>query len=286
MNDAIKIVECPRDAMQGWNHFIPTADKINYLNTVLQVGFDTIDFGSFVSPKAIPQLKDTREVLAKLDLTNTKSKLLAIIANTRGAEEAAAFSQIDYLGYPFSVSETFQLRNANATMIQSLATVEKISDICRSANKKLVVYISMAFGNPYGDAYSQEQVFEWVHKIAGLGIDIVSLADTVGVASAEQVYSITDYLIKSMPGQEFGVHLHSGPGNRQEKLQAALDAGCRRFDGALKGIGGCPMADDVLVGNMNTEWMMDYFETKGFSAGIDKKALQIASDLAGKIFIS
>jgi hydroxymethylglutaryl-CoA lyase len=283
-NDVINIVECPRDAMQGWNHFIPTAEKIRYINALTKVGFNTIDFGSFVSPKVIPQMKDTREVLAGLDFAGSSGKLLAIIANLRGAEEASLFQQIDYLGYPFSVSETFQHRNANATIEQSLETVAKIAAICNNTNKKLVVYMSMAFGNPYGDAYSPDIVYGWVEKINHLGVDIISLADTVGVATTEQVFTLTDYLIKSMPGQEFGVHLHSGPDNWRQKLQAALDAGCRRFDGALKGIGGCPMADDVLVGNMNTEWMIGYFESLGFNLNINKPALETASAIAGNIF--
>ena len=251
----------------------------------MKVGFDTIDFGSFVSPKVIPQMKDTREVLAALDFSGSSGELLAIIANLRGAEEASLFKQIDYLGYPFSVSETFQLRNANATIEQSLETVAKIAAICQNTNKKLVVYMSMAFGNPYGDAYTPEIVYVWVEKIKDLGVDIISLADTVGLATSEQVFTLTDYLIKSLPGQEFGVHLHSGPDNWPQKLQAALDAGCRRFDGALKGIGGCPMADDVLVGNMNTEWMIAYFESQGFRHNISKPALETASDIAGNVFV-
>ena len=284
MKGPVKIIECPRDAMQGWSHFIPTAEKIEYINQLLKVGFDTIDFGSFVSAKLIPQMKDTAAVLAGLDLSASASRLLAIVANLRGAEEAAAFKEINYLGYPFSVSETFQMRNANATIEQSLNTVSRISDICRENNKKLVVYISMAFGNPYGDAYAPAIVFDWVHKITSLGVEVISLADTVGVASPDDVYSVTDYLVKQLPGQEVGVHLHSGPENWKEKLKSALDAGCRRFDGAINGIGGCPMADDVLVGNMNTEWMLRYFKSEGFELSIDQAALDSATELAGKIF--
>jgi hydroxymethylglutaryl-CoA lyase len=284
-NDVINIVECPRDAMQGWNHFIPTAEKIRYINALIKVGFDTIDFGSFVSPKVIPQMKDTCEVLAGLDYSGYQGKLLAIVANLRGAEEASLFGQIDYLGYPFSVSETFQLRNANATIDQSLEAVAKIAAICQNTDKKLVVYMSMAFGNPYGDAYAPAIVYDWVEKINDLGVDIISLADTVGLATSEQVFALTDYLIKSLPAQEFGVHLHSGPDNWRQKLQAALDAGCRRFDGALKGIGGCPMANDVLVGNMNTEWMIAYFESQGFKTNISEPALESASQIAADIFV-
>ena len=285
MNETVKVIECPRDAMQGWSHFIPTGDKIAYLNKLLTVGFDTIDFGSFVSPKAIPQMRDTREVLAGLDLESSESKLLAIVANLRGAEEAAQFEAIDYLGYPFSVSETFQLRNANATILQSLETVKKIKEVCESANKKLVVYISMAFGNPYGDAYSPQIVYEWVNKLAATGIDVISLADTVGLAAPSQVFELVDYLVRLMPGQELGAHLHSGPDNWQEKLQAAMDGGCRRFDGALRGIGGCPMAGDELVGNMNTEWMLQYFAQKGLATNINQTALEAASEMAVKVFL-
>jgi hydroxymethylglutaryl-CoA lyase len=285
MTNTIKIVECPRDAMQGWNHFIPAQEKIAYINSLLQVGFDTIDFGSFVSPKAIPQMKDTREVLRGLDSSGSTSKLLAIIANVRGAEEAVSYQQIQYLGYPFSVSETFQHRNANSTISESLISVRRISELCSLHDKKLVVYLSMAFGNPYGDAYTPEIVYQWAEKINALGVDIISLADTVGLATPEQVFVLSDYLIRSMPNQQIGVHLHSGPDNWQQKLQAALDAGCRRFDGALHGIGGCPMANDVLVGNMNTGWMIEYFTSRGFETGINEAALQSASDLSRKVFM-
>ncbi|RYZ33738.1 MAG: hydroxymethylglutaryl-CoA lyase, partial [Sphingobacteriales bacterium] len=246
-NETVRLVECPRDAMQGWSHFIPTARKIAYINQLLRVGFDTIDFGSFVSPKLIPQMQDTREVLAGLDMSGTNSKLLAIIANLRGAQEAVSHHQISYLGYPFSVSETFQLRNTNATIERSLDIVKQINDLCDLHDKKLVVYISMAFGNPYGDDYSPQLVLDWVEKITGLGVRIISLADTVGVALPTQVADLSSYLVAALPQHQIGVHLHSGPGNREEKLAAAIGAGIRRFDGALKGIGGCPMADDELV---------------------------------------
>lgn len=285
MSDSISIVECPRDAMQGWSHFIPTDQKIDYINALLKVGFDTIDFGSFVSPKAIPQMKDTRDVLAGLRLDDSASKLLAIIANVRGAEDAVAFDQIAYLGYPFSISETFQQRNANSTIAQSLESVKIISELCRQHNKKLVVYISMAFGNPYGDAYTPELAYEWIKQITSLGVDIISLADTVGLASSSQVFDLCDYVIRALPEQEIGVHLHSAPDNWQQKLQSALDAGCRRFDGALHGIGGCPMAGDVLVGNMNTGWMIDFFRSKGFKTGVNEEALIEAGVRAKTIFI-
>lgn len=282
---SISLIECPRDAMQGWKHFILTQDKIEYINSLLRVGFDTIDFGSFVSPKAIPQMADTKEVLQALNMNESRSKLLAIIANVRGAEEAAAYEQINYLGFPFSVSETFQLRNTNSTIEESLKRVEEIQSICVNSNKQLVIYISMGFGNPYGDAYSEEIVFNWVDKIVGLGVKIVSLADTVGLATPEQVFSITDYLIKKLPEHEIGVHLHSAPHNWKPKIDAALRAGCRRFDGALKGIGGCPMANDELVGNMNTEWLIPYFEEQQLMPPLNKDALNESLRIASAIFI-
>lgn len=277
----MKLIECPRDAMQGWSHFIPTASKIEYINSLLEVGFDTIDFGSFVSPKAIPQMADTVEVLKGLTLNNTRTKLLAIIANTRGATEAAQYEQITYLGFPFSVSETFQQRNTNSSIEESFKRVEEIQNICLNNKKQLVVYLSMGFGNPYGDPYNEEIVYNWANKLSGLGIQILSLADTVGVATPDQVQHTTAALIKALPGVEIGVHLHSTPANWKAKLEAALQAGCKRFDGALKGIGGCPMAGDELVGNMNMEWMIDYL--KGSS--INKKALEKSLLLAGKIFV-
>ncbi|HEV7779933.1 MAG TPA: hydroxymethylglutaryl-CoA lyase [Chitinophagaceae bacterium] len=280
----IKLIECPRDAMQGWKTFIPTEKKIGYINSLLKVGFDSIDFGSFVSPKAIPQMADTGEVVRKLEMNNTNSKLLAIIANLRGAEEAAVYDQITYLGFPFSVSETFQQRNTNSSIAQSLGRVEDIQNLCIKTGKKLVVYISMGFGNPYGDLYSEEIVFEWVNKLVAMDIEIISLADTVGIATPEQVYAMTEYLVDSLPGTEIGVHLHAAPANRNEKLEAALKAGCTRFDGALKGIGGCPMADDELVGNMNTEEMVSYFEQEGRLTGLNKEALLESLQLAGEIF--
>jgi hydroxymethylglutaryl-CoA lyase len=281
----ISIIECPRDAMQGWKHFIATEKKIEYINSLLKVGFDTIDFGSFVSPKAIPQMKDTRDVLKGLMLNAKSAKLLAIVANMRGAEEACVFDEITYLGFPFSVSETFQQRNTNSSISESLGRVEEIQNLCTKTGKKLVVYISMGFGNPYGDIYSEEIVFNWVNKMAAMDIEIISLADTVGVAEPEQVYSMTKYLIDSLPGTEIGVHLHSTPANWKEKLEAAVKAGCKRFDGALKGIGGCPMADDELIGNMNSELMIDYFEQHNLITGLDKDALDKSLKLAAEIFV-
>jgi len=271
--------------MQGWKSIIPSEKKIQYINSLLKVGFHTIDFGSFVSPKAIPQMADTGEVISKLDLESTDTELLAIIANYRGAETAVSYDEISYLGYPFSVSETFQLRNTNSTIQESLQRVEAIQELCLKKGKQLVVYISMGFGNPYGDAYDEEIVFEWVNKLVGMDIGIISLADTVGVATPEQVYDITSYLVESLPGTEIGVHLHSTPHNWKEKLNAATKAGCKRFDGALKGIGGCPMADDELVGNMNTESMISYFEEKNLLNHLNKEALADCLRIAAEIFV-
>jgi hydroxymethylglutaryl-CoA lyase len=284
-NQLIKLIECPRDAMQGWKNFIPTEKKIEYINSLLKVGFDTIDFGSFVSPKAIPQMADTAEVLKGLQVDKSTSKLLAIIANLRGAEAAIVYDEITYLGFPFSVSETFQQRNTNSSISASLQRTGDIQELCVKNNKELVVYISMGFGNPYGDPYSPEIVFNWVNKIVELGVKIISLADTVGLASPDQVFSITDYLLKQLPQHEIGVHLHSSAANWKVKLDAAVKAGCKRFDGALKGIGGCPMAGDDLVGNMDTELMIPYFEEQGLLNKLNRDALRQSSQLATKIFV-
>jgi len=281
---AVKLVECPRDAMQGWKTFIPTEKKIEYLNGLLQVGFDTLDFGSFVSSKAIPQMADTHEVLKKLDLSNTQTKLLAIIANVRGAEEAVLYNQITYLGFPLSVSETFQQRNTNASIKDALQRVHEIQNLCVKSRKKLVVYISMGFGNPYGDSYSAQVVFDYVNALVKAGITIISLADTVGVATPQQVQEITSYLINALPQIEIGVHLHSTFQNWREKVEAAYNAGCRRFDGALKGIGGCPMANDELVGNMNTEWLLGYLQEKNAAPLLNLIALEKSLQLASEIF--
>jgi hydroxymethylglutaryl-CoA lyase len=251
----------------------------------MKVGFDTIDFGSFVSPKAIPQMADTNEVVRSLGSVVSSTKLLAIVANLRGAEEASSFEQISYLGFPFSVSETFQLRNTNSSINESIKRVEKIQNLCINKKKKLVIYISMGFGNPYGDPYDEEIVFNWVEKLMALDIEIISLADTVGLAAPEQVYDLTSFLAESLPGTEIGVHLHSTYQNWQQKLEAAVKAGCKRFDGALKGIGGCPMADNELVGNMNMEWIINYFENRGMISGLDKNALQESLKIAEEIFV-
>lgn len=280
---SIKLIECPRDAMQGWKTFIPTEQKIRYLNALLEVGFDTIDFGSFVSPKAIPQMADTSQVIPKLKLADSRSKLLAIIANERGAEDAVLFDEISYLGFPFSVSETFQQRNTNSSINESFKRVEAIQELCIKNKKQLVVYLSMGFGNPYGDPWTEEIVFSYAEQLVELDIETISLADTVGLATAEQVKRMTDYLVKQLPGTEIGVHLHSTSINWREKLAAAYEAGCRRFDGALKGIGGCPMADDELVGNMDTEKMIGYFE-EAHSLELNRQALQKSLLIAGEIF--
>ena len=284
MNTQIKLVECPRDAMQGWKAFIPTEQKIKYINALLKIGLDTIDFGSFVSAKAIPQMADTKQVIGQLSMGNTKTKLLAIVANVRGAEEAVVYDEISYLGFPFSISPTFQKRNTNSTIEESLSAVEQMQGLAIKNKKQLVIYISMGFGNPYGDMYNDEIVTKWVEKLIGLDIKIISLADTVGVAKAAQVSFLLDQLIPKYVDIEFGVHLHSSIINWKEKVDAAINAGCKRFDGALKGIGGCPMANDELVGNMNTELMIPYFEEKNLLPPIDKEALNEAILIANEIF--
>jgi len=281
----IHLVECPRDAMQGWKTFIPTEKKVEYINALLKVGFDTLDFGSFVSPKAIPQMADTKQVISKIQMPKSNTKLLPIVANTRGAEEAMFYDEITYIGFPFSVSETFQQRNTNSSIAASLKRVEEIQNICVQKGKQLVIYISMAFGNPYGDAYAEEIVFNWVNTMVGLDIKIISLADTVGLATPEQVFSMTDYLVRKLPDQQIGVHLHSRPANRKAKIDAALKAGCLRFDGALKGIGGCPMANDDLVGNMDTELMIAYFKEKNLLQPLNEEALEESGRLAAEIFL-
>lgn len=280
----IKLIECPRDAMQGWKDFIPTDEKVAYINQLLKVGFDTLDFGSFVSTKNIPQMADTREVVQQLDLQNTKTKLLAIIANTRGAEEASSFQQIDFLGFPFSISPTFQKRNTNSTIEESFQTVIELKNICDKNNKQPVVYISMAFGNPYKDEYNEEVVLSWITRLVEEGIKIISLADTVGIASPSQIASLTKNVVASFPYIETGVHLHSTGNNWKEKIDAALQNGCSRFDGALKGVGGCPMAEDELVGNMNSELMIPYFQKLEVLKNINPKELQKAIQMASKIF--
>lgn len=280
----ITLIECPRDAMQGWKHLIPTEKKIHYINSLLKVGFDTLDFGSFVSPKAIPQMADTREVIKGLEVDPLKTKLLAITANVRGAKEALTYNEIDYLGFPFSISPTFQQRNTNSPIEESLLRVEDIQNLCIKNKRKLVVYISMGFGNPYGDDYDESIVMKWVDKMVEIDIEIISIADTVGLATPNQVSAIVDALIPKYPGTQIGVHLHSAPTGWKAKVEAALGAGCTRFDGALKGIGGCPMADDVLVGNMDTELLIPFFNELNLLNVLNMDALAVSSRIAGEIF--
>jgi hydroxymethylglutaryl-CoA lyase len=271
--------------MQGWPHIIPTARKIEYLNALLRVGFDVLDFGSFVSARAIPQMADTAGVLAGLRPAGSRTKLLAIVANFRGAEEAASHDAIGFLGFPFSISETFQLRNTNKTIEGSYATVEEIQELCAKTERQLVVYLSMGFGNPYGDPWNEEVVYEWAASLARLGVRTLSIADTVGLATPAHIYSVTQYLVRQLPQCTIGVHLHSTNHNRKAKIDAALEAGCRRFDGALKGIGGCPLAGDALVGNMDTEWMIGHFRQEGLLPVLDEDALRECSRLAAEIFV-
>lgn len=281
----IKIVECPRDAMQGVHDFIDTDIKAAYINKLLKVGYDTVDFGSFVSPKAIPQMRDTAEVLSKLDLSSTTSKLLAIIANSRGAEDAVQFEEIDYLGYPFSISETFQLRNTNATIQESLVRVEEIQNICAKHNKKSVIYISMGFGNPYGDAWSVEIAQKWVDLLADMDVRIMALSDTIGVATPDSIAYLFKHLIPPYPDVEFGAHLHTQPHNWLPKIEAAYLSGCRRFDVAIKGYGGCPMAKDDLTGNMPSENVLSYFDDNGVELGLNKKEFNDAMAYTNKVFL-
>ena len=270
--------------MQGISEFIPTTQKIEYINQLLQVGFDTIDVGSFVSPKAIPQMRDTPEVLSEIKWRDKSSKLLTIVANLRGAKEALTWDCISYLGYPLSISETFQQRNTNRSIAEAVTTVEEIQALCESSGKELVVYISMGFGNPYGDAYDRETVLEFVQKLDGLNISAVSLADTVGVASIEIIEFLFHNLIEAFPHIEFGAHLHANPHNAMEKIAAAFGAGCKRFDGALKGFGGCPMAKDDLVGNMPTETIIHFLKQQGINLRLNREALQQALNMATEVF--
>lgn len=285
MKTKVKLVECPRDAMQGWHNFISTDRKIEYINSLIKVGFDTIDFGSFVSPKAIPQMADSNKVIVNLELNDSKTKLLVIVANERGATEAAQFDNITYLGFPFSISPTFQLRNTNSTIEESVHRVESISNICFKQKKEMVLYLSMAFGNPYHDVYNAELLLHWAGEMVKRNIKIISLADTVGIATPEQISFASNTLINEYNNIEFGVHLHSSLQNRKEKLDAALNAGCLRFDGALKGIGGCPMAQDELVGNMDTVFMINYFKQKNLLNDVNKKALAESLRIASEIFV-
>ncbi len=281
----VQLIECPRDAMQGWPHLIDTNKKIAYINRLLQVGFDTIDMGSFVSPKAIPQMADTKEVLKGLQLNGSASRLLAIVANVRGATEAVAYDEISCLGFPFSISPTFQQRNANSTIEESVVRVEEIQALCVRNNKQLVLYLSMAFGNPYGDVYNEDILLHWAGEMIKRDIKVISLADTVGLATPGQIRFALQTLIPRYPGTSFGVHLHSSAANRVAKLAAAAETGCTRFDGALKGIGGCPMAQDELVGNMDTLVLMHYFRQENRLPAINEAALRESLLLADEIFV-
>ncbi|GEC77260.1 hydroxymethylglutaryl-CoA lyase [Flavobacterium aquatile] len=282
--EKIKIIECPRDAMQGIRPFIPTDRKVDYIQSLLRVGFDTIDFGSFVSPKAIPQMVDTAEVLAQLDLSQTNSKLLAIIANTQGAELASVHKEIQYLGFPFSISENFQMRNTHKTIAESLVTLQEILNIADKSNKEVVTYISMGFGNPYGDPWNVEIVGEWTEKLANMGVKILSLSDTVGSSTPEVIDYLFSNLIPKYPNVEFGAHLHTTPDKWHEKIDAAYKAGCRRYDGAIQGFGGCPMAKDDLTGNMPTEKMLSYFTQQKANTNTSPMSFESAYNVASRLF--
>jgi hydroxymethylglutaryl-CoA lyase len=282
--EPIKIIECPRDAMQGIKPFIPTERKVAYIQSLLRVGFDSIDFGSFVSPKAIPQMQDTAAVLAQLDLSQTTSKLLAIIANTRGAEIASKHTEIRYLGFPFSISENFQMRNTHKTIAESLVTLQEILEVADKSNKEVVAYLSMGFGNPYGDPWNVEIVGEWTEKLSSMGVKILSLSDTVGSSTPEMISYLFSNLIPQYPEIEFGAHLHTTPDKWFEKIDAAYHAGCRRYDGAIQGFGGCPMAKDDLTGNMPTEKLLSYFTANKENTNLNPLSFESAYNEASKLF--
>lgn len=280
----VKIIECPRDAMQGIKPWIPTERKITYLQSLLRVGFDTLDFGSFVSPKAIPQMQDTAAVLAGLDLSKTHTKLLAIIANTRGAEMAAMHPEIQYLGFPFSISENFQMRNTHKTIAESMVTLQEILDIAQARQKEVVAYLSMGFGNPYGDPWNVDIVGEWTEKLASMGVKILSLSDTIGSSTPEVITYLFSELIPRYPHIEFGAHLHTTPDKWFEKVEAAYTSGCLRFDGAIQGFGGCPMAKDDLTGNMPTEKLVSFFTAQKADTGVSPMSFESAYNEATKLF--
>lgn len=280
----MKLIECPRDAMQGLSEFISTDSKIAYLNTLLKVGFDTLDFGSFVSPKAIPQMRDTHEVVQALDLSQSTTRLLAIVANERGAEDACSYEQISYLGFPFSISETFQERNTNASISKALDQLKTIKDRAVEAKKEVVAYISMGFGNPYGDAYHTDLVIDYAHKLADMGISIISLADTIGTSNPTSISALFPRLIKALPEVEIGAHLHSRPQDAAAKVEALLDAGVQRMDAAMKGLGGCPMAKDDLTGNLATETLYGVLKSKNITVPIDESAFLEALTMATQLF--
>ncbi|MGB0776497.1 MAG: hydroxymethylglutaryl-CoA lyase [Flavobacteriaceae bacterium] len=281
----IKLIECPRDAMQGIKEFIPTEIKAEYINSLLKVGFDTIDFGSFVSPKAIPQMRDTAEVLKLLKLDQSNSKLLAIVANVRGAQDALCFEEIDYLGFPFSISEIFQMRNTHKTIEESVRILDKLIELCVKNNKELVTYLSMGFGNPYGDPWNVEIVGKWTERLSNMGVHIISLSDTIGSSTPEVIAYLFKGLISAYPNIEFGAHLHTNPSKWYEKVDAAYQAGCHRFDGAIRGFGGCPMAKDELTGNMPMEQVVGYFRGKGVDLGLNIKQFDSAYNEALKVFL-
>lgn len=280
----VKIIECPRDAMQGIKEFIPTEKKVQYIQSLLKDGYDTIDFGSFVSPKAIPQMQDTAEVLARLDLSQTQSKLLAIVANTKGAVDASVYNEIQYLGYPFSISEIFQMRNTHKTIAESIVTLQEILEVAQKSNKEVVAYLSMGFGNPYGDPWNVDIVGEWTEKLSGMGVKILSLSDTIGSSTPETINYLFGNLIPKYPHIEFGAHLHTTPDTWYEKIDAAYKAGCMRFDGAIKGFGGCPMAKDDLTGNMPTEKMLSYFTANKVDTNVNATSFESSYNEALKIF--
>lgn len=284
MSDSVKIIECPRDAMQGIKSFIPTLEKVQYLQALLRVGFHTIDFGSFVSPKAIPQMQDTAAVLSLLDLSKTRTKLLAIVANVRGAKTAAAFEEIDFLGFPFSISENFQMRNTHKTITESEQILKEILKIADQHNKKVVVYLSMAFGNPYGDPWNIDIIADWTDRLHKMGVKILSLSDTIGSSKPEHISYLFSNLITAYPSVEFGAHLHTHPDTWHEKVEAAYTSGCRRFDGAIQGFGGCPMAKDALTGNMPTEKLLSYFTTNNVDTKIDVLAFETSHNVASRLF--
>ncbi len=280
----LKMIECPRDAMQGMAHFVPTSLKIAYLNQLLSMGFDTLDCGSFVSPKAIPQMRDTAEVLDSLDLGNSNTQLLVIAANLRGAIEASEFDQVNAIGFPMSISPTFQLRNTNSSIDEAYKTVDQMQQLCVKSNKNLVVYLSMGFGNPYGDTWNVELTAEWAFKMSQIGVRTISLSDTVGTAQLSDIDGLFKLLMKELPQVEFGAHLHTNPAFFEPKLAAAYSAGCRRFDGAIKGYGGCPMASDQLTGNMPTELMLQWMDQNKIKHGIDSEKLTETLLMANQIF--
>lgn len=284
MNTKVKIIECPRDAMQGIKDWIPTDEKVQYIQSLLRCGFDTIDVGSFVSPKAIPQMQDSAEVLYKLDLSKTESKLLSIVANVRGATEAVKHEMIDYLGYPFSISENFQMRNTHKTIAQSVEILKEILDLAHTNDKQVVVYISMGFGNPYGDPWNVDIVGQWTEKLSAMGVKILSLSDTVGTSNPENINYLFSNLIPKYPDIEFGAHLHTTPTTWHEKVDAAYNAGCRRFDGAIQGFGGCPMAKDELTGNMPTEKLISYFASVKATDNINTMSFESSYNEALKVF--